>query len=165
MADNKIEIVASLNIPESVSTVGKDLKQVADRINSEKGLKITCNIDLSKTTQRIQSQLATIGKNFVLNVPKITFGADTSGIQDSVKKATDEANQAKNEVGNITRSIDKAIDVEKTKLAAEIKGIDKIITDYSKNAEGELTKVTLAVIKTTGEIEKFKYSIEKLNDK
>lgn len=166
MADNKIEIVASLDIPESVSTVGKDLKQVADQINSEKGLKITCNIDLSKTTQRIQSQLATIGKNFVLNVPKITFGADTSGIQDSVKKATDGANQAKNEVVNITRSINSAVDDMKSKLATKF-GVDadKIITNFSKDAAGELTKVALTVAKTTGEIEKFEYSITKLNDK
>lgn len=164
MADNKIEIVASLDIPKSVSTIGKDLKQVADRINSGKGLKITCNIDLSKTTQRIQSQLATIGKNFVLNVPKITFGADTSGIQDSAKKATDGANQTRNEVVNITHSIDAAIDVEKGKLTKKFNDIDKIITDFSRDAKGKLTKVTLAVTKTTGEIEKFKYSVEKLNN-
>ncbi len=166
MADNKIEIVASLNIPESVSTVGKDLKQVADRINSEKGLKITCNIDLSKTTQRIQSQLTTLSKNLNLNVPKITFGADTSGIQDSAKKAADGAKQAKNEVNNITRSIDIAVDEMKAKLATKF-GVEsnKIITDFSKNAKEELNKVSLTVTKVTGEVEKFEYSIEKLKNK
>ena len=77
MADNQLVITAGLDIPKTVSTIKKDLKQVSDQLDKDYALKIVGNIDLGKTTQRIQSQITTISKNLSLSIPKIDL--QTSG--------------------------------------------------------------------------------------
>lgn len=85
MADSSIVITAGLQIPQSVNTITKDLKQVTDQLNANHALKITANIDLGKSTQRIQSQLATIGKDLKLNVASINAQSIQQSVDASLK--------------------------------------------------------------------------------
>ena len=77
MDDNRIEIVARLDTSKAaVVKIEADLSKIADQIDKDHALKIIANVDLSKTTQRINSQLATIGKNLNVNVGNINLDAN-----------------------------------------------------------------------------------------
>lgn len=56
MDDNRIEIVASLDIPKTVSTIKDDLKKVADQLNSDQTLKIGCGIDVKNINVKEMQQ-------------------------------------------------------------------------------------------------------------
>ena len=71
--DNRIEIVASLDIPKTVSTIEKDLDEVKKQLDRDKALSIVCSIDQSSITN-IQNQLNALSKNLKLEIPKIDFG-------------------------------------------------------------------------------------------
>ena len=77
MDDNRIEIVASLDKPKSVSTIKNDLIDVSEQLDKQQALKIVCNIDLGKTAQRIQSQLSAISRNLSVSVPQIDIKTNT----------------------------------------------------------------------------------------
>ena len=83
--DNRIEIVARLDTSRAaVIKIEGDLNNIADKLSADKALRIVANLDLTKTTQRIQSQLATISKNLTLNIPKIDANIDTTSANKSV---------------------------------------------------------------------------------
>lgn len=88
--DNRIEIVASLDRPKSVSTITNDLKWITDKLNANHALKIMGNLDLPKTTQRIQSQLATITKDLKLDISGVNVNSTVmqtvSAVQNSISK-------------------------------------------------------------------------------
>ena len=79
--NNDLVVTAGLNIEASVAQIEKDLKQVNDRLSTDHALKIIANVDLSKTTQRINSQLATISKNLNLNIGNTIFVYSASNAQ------------------------------------------------------------------------------------
>lgn len=56
MDDNRIEIVAGLDIPKTVSTIKDDLKKVADQLNSDQTLKIACGIDVKNINVKEMQQ-------------------------------------------------------------------------------------------------------------
>lgn len=56
MDDNRIEIVAGLDIPKTVSTIKDDLKKVADQLNSDQALKIACGIDVKNISVKEMQQ-------------------------------------------------------------------------------------------------------------
>lgn len=56
MDDNRIEIVAGLDIPKTVSTIKDDLKKVADQLNSDQALKIACGIDVKNINVKEMQQ-------------------------------------------------------------------------------------------------------------
>lgn len=85
MADNKILITAGLDIPQSVNTITKDLKQVTNKLNANQALTITANIDIGKTTQQIQSQLSDIGKDLKIDVGTINAQSIKNSINEAVK--------------------------------------------------------------------------------
>ena len=61
--DNRIEIVASLDIPKTVSTIKDDLKKVADQLNSDQALKIACGIDVKNiNVKEMQHNLNTVAQ-------------------------------------------------------------------------------------------------------
>lgn len=88
--DSKIVITAGLQIPETVSTVEKELKVVGEKVSADRALKIVANVDLSKTTQRIQSQLATITKDLKLDISGVNVSSTVmqtvSAVQNSISK-------------------------------------------------------------------------------
>ena len=149
--DNRIEIVASLDKPKSVSTITNDLSWVTDKLNVNRALKVTANIDLSKTTQRIQSQLATISSNLTINVPKISF--DSAG-------GISEKNKVVSDVTHIADEVDTKIEEIRANLAKKF-GVDvsKIVTNTVKNAKGEISSFSFELTKLGGSIEKFNYKI------
>ena len=63
MDNNRIEIVASLDIPKTVSTIKDDLKKVADQLNSDQALKIACGIDVKNiNVKEMQHNLNTVAQ-------------------------------------------------------------------------------------------------------
>ena len=56
MDDNRIEIVAGLDIPKTVSTIKDDLKKVTDQLNSDQALKIACGIDVKNINVKEMQQ-------------------------------------------------------------------------------------------------------------
>ena len=74
--DSRIEIVASLDIPKSVSTIKKDLESVKKQLDADKALSITCSID-ENSIRNIQSQLSKMSEQLKINIPKIELNADS----------------------------------------------------------------------------------------
>ena len=138
MADNQLVITAGLDIPKTVSTIKKDLKQVSDQLDKDYALKIVGNIDLGKTTQRIQSQITTISKNLSLSIPKIdlqTSGDETvqkflHGITQEAEKAGDTIEQVDKSLKNLANKYTKGF-----KIINFEKGDNKGYTNAAANIE------------------------------
>lgn len=159
--DSKIVLTAGLQIPQTVNTITNDLKQVADQLNSKQALRITSNIDLSATTTRIQSQLATISQNLKIEIPNINLNANTGNVANATSGAVSSAKQAQTSITGISNTISSEIDKMKENLAQRF-GVDarSIITKFTKDSNEALKGFELEVQKTSGAIEKFKYSID-----
>ncbi len=94
MDDNRIEIVASLDIPKTVSTIKSDLDKVKKQLDADGALSIACNID-KNSLSILQSQINEISKKLKIDIPKIEFGANTerSAVEiENVSKQFDNAN-------------------------------------------------------------------------
>lgn len=83
--DNELIISAGLDIPKTSENISKDLQGIGDKLSSTRTLKVVGNIDLSKTTTRIQSQLNTISKNLSIKIGDV----DLNSIQNAVGKQLD----------------------------------------------------------------------------
>lgn len=152
--NNDLVVTAGLNIEASVAQIEKDLKQVNDRLSADHALKIIANVDLSKTTQRINSQLATISKNLNLNIPKIELGMADGGGAALI-----------NNVSHIVDNVEDKIEELRKALAEKFKvGIDKIVTSTVKNASGQINSFSLDLTKLSGEVEKFNYKVSRTKD-
>lgn len=157
MDDNRIEIVARLDTSRSaILKIEADLSNISDKLNADKALKIIANIDLSKTTQRIQSQLTTISKNLKIDVPKIDLGlaGNRTGGSELI-----------NNVSHIVDDVeDKILELKQT-LANEFGvSIDKIVTNTIKNARGQISSFSFDLTKLGGEVEKFNYTVNRKKD-
>lgn len=156
MDDNRIEIVARLDTSRAaVVKIEADLSKITDQLNKDQALKIIANVDLGKTTQRINSQLATIGKNLNLNIPKIELGMADGG-------GTALINNVDHIVDDVT---DKILEL-KQNLAKEFSvNIDKIITNTVKNARGQISSFSFDLTKLSGDVEKFNYTVSRTKQK
>ena len=153
--NNDLVVTAGLNIEASVAQIEKDLKQVNDRLSADHALKIIANVDLSKTTQRINSQLATISKNLNLNIPKIELGMADGGGTALI-----------NNVDHIVDDVEDKILELKQNLAKEFGvNIEKIITNTVKNARGQISSFSFDLTKLSGDVEKFNYTVNRKKDK
>lgn len=77
MADNMIELVASLNVDDSAKQINTvDIPKLQKKIE---GIKIKCELD-TKGISSIQSQLANISKNLKIETPKINADISTENI-------------------------------------------------------------------------------------
>lgn len=153
--NNDLVVTAGLNIEASVTQIEKDLKQVNDRLSADHALKIIANVDLSKTTQRINSQLATISKNLNLNIPKIELGMADGGGTALI-----------NNVDHIVDDVENKILELKQNLAKEFGvNIEKIITNTVKNARGQISSFSFDLTKLSGDVEKFNYTVNRQKDK
>lgn len=156
MDDNRIEIVARLDTSRAaVVKIEADLSKITDQLNKDQALKIIANVDLGKTTQRINSQLATISKNLNLNIPKIEFGMTDGGGTALI-----------NNVDHIVDDVEDKILELKQNLAKEFGvNIEKIITNTVKNARGQISSFSLDLTKLSGEVEKFNYTVSRTKQK
>lgn len=77
MADNMIELVASLNVDDSAKQINTvDIPKLQKKIE---GIKIKCELDTDGISS-IQSQLANISKNLKIETPKINADISTENI-------------------------------------------------------------------------------------
>ena len=184
MADSKILITASLQIPQSTSSIANDLKQVSEQLNSRKALQIVCNIDLAKTQNRIQSQLNTIANNLRLNIGNISFGntgqiqAQFNNIATTADNATKSINSVKSSLANLADkftspikpvfNVEGIIDAEKTiqKVQNEFAALGKISVTgkYSKikssSVNDRLEQLKIKIAAATGEVRTLTFQLD-----
>lgn len=150
MADNMIELVASLNVTDSAEQINKvDIPKLQKKI---KGIKIKCELDADGITS-IQTQLNSISKNLKMEVPKIDMGL-TGGGKDVI-----------NDVKHLADNVEKRISELKQNLAKEF-GVDvnQIITNTVKNAQNQITSFSFDLTKLSGKVEKFNYEVSRKKD-
>ena len=127
MAKSKIVITAGLSIPQTVSTIKKDLKEIQERLSESQTLKIQCNIDTSsQAVQAMQSQLNEISQKLYLKIDNINIGDINFS---DIKKKLD------SEIGN--SKIDSSLSVDFDTKDAEqklnqVENIVKYILDKSQ---------------------------------
>lgn len=167
MADSKIVITAGLDIPDSVNTISKDLYQVRDKLDSDRALKIVCNVDISKTTQAIQSQLDTLSKNLIIKIPEINFGnADKSfGVTEFTPKIKPEID--KKSTAKQVKELEKLLDLQLARGSTkEIrKEIASLLTEY-KNAlnSNDFSSMQSSFDKLDDYVRQFRKEVELSND-
>ena len=156
MDDNRIEIVARLDTSRAaVIKIEADLSKITDQLNKDQALKIIANVDLGKTTQRINSQLATISKNLNLNIPKIELGMADGGGTALI-----------NNVSHIVDNVEDKIEELRKNLAEKFGvSVDKIVTNTIKNAKGQINSFSFDLTKLSGEVEKFSYNVSRTKQK
>lgn len=150
MADNMIELVASLNVTDSAEQINKvDIPKLQKKIE---GIKIKCELDADGITS-IQAQLNSISKNLKMEVPKIDMGL-TGGGKDVI-----------NNVEHLADNVEKRISELKQNLAKEF-GVDanRIITNTVKNAQDQITSFSFDLTKLSGKVEKFNYEVNRKKD-
>ena len=150
MADNMIELVASLNVTDSAKQINKvDIPKLQKKIE---GIKIKCELDADGITS-IQTQLNSISRNLKMQVPKIDMGL-TGGGKDAI-----------NDVKHLADNVEKRISELKQNLAKEF-GVDvnRIITNTVKNAQDQITSFSFDLTKLSGKVEKFNYEVSRKKD-
>lgn len=79
MADNMIELIASLNVDDSAKQINTvDIPKLQKKIE---GIKIRCELDTDGISS-IQAQLANISKNSKLDIPKVEIQTDTRQLRE-----------------------------------------------------------------------------------
>ena len=117
MDDNRIEIVAGLDIPKTKSTIKDELdREVNPYLSQSQALKITCHIDTSNIAG-LQKQLSDLSKGLKLNV-----GSSTVNLIDD--KAI------KNQAKALSDALDLAIPRGKTSEIRE--EIQRLVDEYKK---------------------------------
>lgn len=147
--NNDLVVTAGLNIEASVAQIEKNLKQVNDRLSADHALKIIANVDLSKTTQRIQSQLTTISKNLKLDIGGFTFD----------KNIDNAVSVIQNSLSNIKTGIKIPVDIDENaienvgdslrNLGLESKDIERL-TKYFQDLDVAITKIKPKFVELAG---------------
>lgn len=166
--NNDLVVTAGLNIEASVAQIEKDLKQVNDRLSADHALKIIANVDLSNTTQRIQSQLTTLSKNLSLNLGGLNI--NSSAINTEVSSVVSTIQKTLGSAANIQLHVDsqpinefverledvgignKIIDQLKSKLESLNVVITKIVPQFTqlKGGEQQLTSFSITGLDKAG---------------
>lgn len=150
MDDNRIEIVARLDTSKSaILKIEADLSNISDKLNADKALQIIANVDLSKTTQRIQSQLTTISKNLKLDIGGFTFD----------KNIDNAVSVIQNSLSNIKTGIKIPVDIDENaienvgdslrNLGLESKDIERL-TKYFQDLDVAITKIKPKFVELAG---------------
>lgn len=172
--DNELIITAGLDIPQTTEDISTDLKDVGNRLNSKHALKIICNIDLSKTTKHIQSQLNTISKSLSLNIDNV----NSSSIQNNISKQTNGLEvkaKIKTEIDKKSTA-EQVKELEKILDAKQIKENTQEVLQLSKEklggerataieeANGQLQKFAIYVSASENTTEKLTFKLNKLGN-
>lgn len=104
MADNKIEIIASLDIPKSKHNIVGEIKQLQTDLQADDNArpKLIAGLDIDKSKTLIQSQLNTIVNQ--ANAPTIKVGIDVSSTK-NISTAINEQLGKTNVTTNVTDKI------------------------------------------------------------
>lgn len=104
MADNKIEIIASLNIPKSKHNIVGEIKQLQADLQADDNArpKLIAGLDIDKSKKLIQSQLDTFITK--ANAPTIKVGIDVSSTK-NISTAINEQLGKTNVTTNVTDKI------------------------------------------------------------
>lgn len=171
--DNDLTITAGLAVPETTDNIFKDLKDVTNRLNSDRALKIICNVDLSKTITRIQSQLNTISKKFSLNIGNINLNSIQSNISKQTNgleiktKITPEIN--KKSIAEKIKELEESLNDKQIKRstqetlqsAKETLGGERAAA--IEEANGQLQKFAIYVSTSENTTEKLTFKLNKLS--
>lgn len=157
MDDNRIEIVASLDIPKTVSTIKSDLDKVKKQLDADGALSIACNIGKDSITN-IQNQLNSLSKNLSLDIGKIDVGTNVTNVVSEIHNALTNTNTSfkidvnesaldtiKNSLHNIGLELEEDVD--------KAEGIQKIV-DYFKELDIQVTKVKPKFEETSDSVKK-----------
>jgi len=149
-------VTVGLNVDASVDNIEKQLKTVNERLDKDHALKIIGNIDLGKTTQRIQSQLATISKNLNLDIGGINL--NTANINNSISQSVSaiKAGLTKGIDVNIPINDNAIVDFKDALKAIDDNIPDEAIDKLGKSLDGllvRITKVKPVFVQMAGETE------------
>lgn len=130
MADS-FKISASLDVPKSISQINVDIAKLQSQVNQ---LKITTEIDITKSLNNIQTKLNSIPSPTIkVNINPINVDV-TSAISNGLKGVQAQANQTTSSVNNIAKSLTNLDDKFKKPISA--------ITDNGIiNAEKTIAKI------------------------
>ena len=149
MADNMIELVASLNVDDSANQINNtDIPILQDKI---KGLTIKCSLD-NDCINNI--------KHVLEGLSKLTEG----GID--LSNGIGKNNAVVSNVTHIAETVDDKIDEIKNNLAKKL-GVDasKIITRTIENAKGQIKNFSLEVTRLQGQVETYNYKVNQKKNK
>lgn len=104
MDDNRIEIVASLDIPKTVSTIEKDLEEVKKRLDANKALSITCSLD-TNSLATLQNQVSEISKKLKIDIPKIEIQAGTGQSAQNIENVAKSVETVTNKVLTLKKTL------------------------------------------------------------
>ena len=186
MDDNRIEIVASLDIPKTVSTIKDDLKKVADQLNSDQALKIACGIDVKNiSVKEMQQSLNAVAQKADLKLDikssldkevatrdidaikkSLQLGQIFSGDEEALKKLSDALEQIKQKTIAVAQA-SKEVKYPQIAIGDDTKSTlvnAKETLNQFFNAEGidgEANRVKRAIEDTTGELQRFYVQVER----
>jgi hypothetical protein len=146
MADNKIDLIARLNVEDSAKKINQtDIPKLQKKI---KGIKIKCELDTDGIAS-IQSQLA----NVKINAPQIDLGVGGGS-------------ELINNVSHIVDNVENKIEELRKNLAEKFGvSVDEIVTNTIKNAKGQINSFSFDLTKLSGEVEKFSYKVSRTKQK
>jgi len=104
MDDNRIEIVASLDIPKTVSTIEKDLEEVKKRLDANKALSIACSLD-TNSLATLQNQVSEISKKLKIDIPKIEIQAGTGQSAQNIENVAKSVETVTNKVLTLKKTL------------------------------------------------------------
>ena len=146
MADNKIDLIARLNVEDSAKKINQtDIPKLQKKIE---GIKIKCKLDTDGIAS-IQSQLA----NVKINAPQIDLGVGGGS-------------ELINNVSHIVDNVENKIEELRKNLAEKFGvSVDEIVTNTIKNAKGQINSFSFDLTKLSGEVEKFSYKVSRTKQK
>ena len=146
MADNMIELVASLDVNDSAKQINTvDIPKLQKKIE---GIKIKCELD-TEGISSIQSQLS----NIKINAPQIDLGVGGGS-------------ELINNVFHIVDNVEDKIEELRKNLAEKFGvSVDEIVTNTIKNAKGQINSFSFDLTKLSGEVEKFSYKVSRTKQK
>ena len=146
MADNMIELVASLNVDDSAKQINTvDIPKLQKKIE---GIKIKCELD-TEGISSIQSQLANISKNLKLDIGGVTFD----------KNIDNAVSVIQNSLSNIKTGIKIPVDIDENaienvgdslrNLGLGSKDIERL-TKYFQDLDVTITKIKPKFVELAG---------------
>lgn len=168
MANNMIELIASLNTTKSVSQIKTDIGEIAKELASQKvTLPIQCNID-TNNIKALQTQLNGIANNLKLNVGVNAQSVNKQGntttteIKVNAKNAESQITElskiVQEQLGNKVHAVlDDLVSGLKTTLGES----STVWTNWTKEADGALSKFSVSVKNAKGELTQLNYLVGK----
>lgn len=186
MDDNRIEIVAGLDIPKTKSTIKDELKDnVKPYLDQSKALNIICHID-DKSIASLQSELNKISSGLKLDIPALAVKVDTNtnagskvtaGIEKSVEQTTQKVLNLKKTLsdldGNFTKPFKAVLDTnniinaERTmaKIQDKLSSLGTVTVTGKNNKSDSLYKIQATISASSGEVRTLNFLLDETDKK